>query len=327
MDLIVQFVDALFTVVYNRRIFDRRLEASMDHLQAIRIFTRVVETGGFGRAALSLNMPNATVSKWVKSLETHLGVTLLERNTRSVSVTTDGAAYYERTRHLLSELDDVEATLGRSQANPKGILRIDTGGSTASGIIIPKLPAFCSRYPDIQVRLSVTDRTVDLVSENIDCAIRGSAATLDLVTRRLGSLRWTTCASPAYLAKHGIPRRPQDLIDRNMPVVGYFSATTGLPQPLQFRHGDEDITLENPRQDVLVNESNAHLATALNGLGLIHTMDFMVRPFIEKGELVPVLENWRPAPLQVYMVYPPSRRYSTRVRVFIDWVSTLFAER
>ena len=109
----------------------------MDHLQAIRIFARVVETGGFGRAALSLKMPNATVSKWIKSLEEHLGVKLLERSTRRVSVTSDGAAYYERTRHLLSELDDIEATLGRAQASPRGALRVDAGGSIASGIIIP----------------------------------------------------------------------------------------------------------------------------------------------------------------------------------------------
>ena len=153
----------------------------MDHLQAIRIFARVVETGGFGRAALSLQMPNATVSKWIKMLEAHLGVKLLERTTRNVSVTTDGAAYYERTRHLLIELDDIEATLGRAQANPRGALRVDTGGSVASGILIPALPLFRERYPDIQVQLSVADRTSNLIAENIDCAIRSTSNDPDLV--------------------------------------------------------------------------------------------------------------------------------------------------
>ncbi|AMO93117.1 bacterial regulatory helix-turn-helix, lysR family protein [Collimonas fungivorans] len=297
----------------------------MDHLQAIRVFVRVVETGGFGRAALSLNMPNATASKWVKSLETHLGVKLLERNTRRVSVTTDGAAYYERMRQLLSELDDVEATLGREQANPRGVLRVDTGGSTASGILIPALPAFLARYPDIQVQLSVTDRTVDLVAENIDCAIRSSANDLDLVTHSVGKLAWTTCASPAYLAKYGTPKRPQDIVEGSMPVVGYFSATTGITQPLMFCRGREVITLERVRHDILVSESNAHLATALAGLGIVHTLDFMVRPFIEQKRLVPILVPWRPDPLAVYIAYPPSRRYSTKVRVFADWVAALFA--
>jgi DNA-binding transcriptional LysR family regulator len=296
----------------------------MDHLQAIRIFARVVETGGFGRAAQSLQMPNATVSKWIKTLETHLGVKLLERSTRSVSVTTDGTAYYERTRHLLIELDDIEATLGRAQASPRGALRVDTGGSTASGILIPALPAFCARYPDIQVQLSVTDRTADLIAENIDCAIRSTSNDPGLVTNPIGALAWTTCASPAYLAKHGTPKHPCEIVDNNMPVVGYFSASTGLTQALQFCRGDERITLDRPRNNVLVSESNAHLATALAGLGIVHTLDFMVRPFIEQKKLVPILTQWRPDPLEVYVAYPPSRRYSTKLRVFVDWVTTLF---
>ncbi|WP_396333690.1 LysR substrate-binding domain-containing protein [Burkholderia anthina] len=297
----------------------------MDHLQAMRVFFRVVETGGFGRAAHSLNMPNATASKWVKSLEAHLGVKLLERNTRRVSVTTDGAAYYERARQLLSELDDIEATLGRDQASPRGVLRIDVGGSTASGIVIPELPAFLARYPKITVQLGVTDRTTDLIADNIDCAIRSTSDDPNLVTRPIGKLAWTTCASPAYLAKHGKPKHPQDIVDKNMPVVGYFSASTGMTQPLAFRRGKETITLEHVRNDVLVSESNAHLATALAGLGIVHTLDFMVRPFIEQKKLVPVLARWRPDPLEVYIAYPPSRRYSTKVRVFADWAATLFA--
>ena len=297
----------------------------MDHLQAIRIFARVVETGSFTRAAESLDVPNATVSKWVRSLETHLGVKLLERTTRSVTVTTDGAAYYERTRHLLSELDDIEATLGRSQAGPRGALRIDTGGAVASAILIPALPAFRARYPDIQVRLSVTDRTADLIAENIDCAIRSTADDPDLVTHSIGSLGWTTCASPAYLARHGTPKHPREIVDRKMPVAGYFSASSGLTQPLRFRRGDDHITLDGVHNDVLVSDSSAHLATALAGLGLVHTMDFMVRQSIDQGQLVPVLTRWRPDPIEVYVAYPPSRRYSTKVRVFVDWVTALFS--
>lgn len=297
----------------------------MDHLQAIRIFARVVETGSFTQASQSLDIPNATVSKWVRSLETHLGVKLLERTTRSVTVTTDGAAYYERTRHLLSELDDIEATLGRAQASPRGALRVDTGASVASGILIPAMPTFRARYPDIQVRLSVTDRTADLIAENIDCAIRSTADDPDLVSHAIGVFEWTTCASPAWLARHGTPKHPRDIVERHMPVAGYFSASTGATQPLRFRRGEERIALEGVHHDVLVSDSSAHLATALAGLGLVHTLDFMVRPAIERGELVPVLARWRPDPIQVYVAYPPSRRYSTKVRVFVDWATALFS--
>jgi len=296
----------------------------MDHLQAIRVFCRVVETGGFNRAAQSLQMPNATVSKWVRSLETHLGVALLERNTRRVQVTNEGTAYYERMRQLLAELDDVESTLGRTHANPRGRLRVDTGGSTASGILIPALPEFRERYPDIHLDIGVTDRVVDVIGENVDCAIRSTASDGSLIARRIGRLRWTTCASPAYIERYGVPDHPRQILTGSYPVAGYFSARSGLVQPLHFQDQDGAFQIE-PVTSVTVNESNAHLATALAGLGLIHTLDFMVRPSITRGELVPMLEPWRPDPLDVYIVYAPSRQLNAKVRVFVSWITEVYA--
>lgn len=296
----------------------------MDHLQAIRVFCRVVETGGFNRAAQSLQMPNATVSKWVRSLETHLGVPLLERNTRRVRVTSEGTAYYERMRQLLAELDDVESSLGRAHANPRGRLRVDTGGSTASGILIPALPEFRERYPDIHVEIGVTDRVVDVIGENVDCAIRSTASDMSLITRRIGKLRWTTCASPAYVERYGMPDHPRQILTGKYPVAGYFSARTGVVQSLHFRDNEESFQID-PTTSVIVNESNAHVATALAGLGLIHTLDFMVRPSIEQGELIPMLEPWRPDPLEVYIAYAPSRQLSAKVRAFVSWVTEVYA--
>lgn len=296
----------------------------MDHLQAIRVFCRVVETGGFNRAAQSLQMPNATVSKWVRSLETHLGVALLERNTRRVQVTNEGTAYYERMRQLLAELDDVESTLGRTNANPRGRLRVDTGGSTASGILIPALPEFRERYPDIHLDIGVTDRVVDVIGENVDCAIRSTASDGSLIARRIAKLRWTTCASPAYIERYGVPDDPRQILTGSYPVAGYFSARSGLVQPLHFQDQDGAFQIE-PVTSVTVNESNAHLATALAGLGLIHTLDFMVRPSITRGELVPMLEPWRPDPLDVYIVYAPSRQLNAKVRVFVSWITEVYA--
>lgn len=297
----------------------------MDHLQAIRIFLRVVETGSFTSASQSLDVPIATVSKWVRALEARLGVKLLERTTRSVRVTTDGAAYYERTRHLLGELDDIEATLGQAHASPRGLLRIDTGGAVASGILVPALPAFRARYPGIQLRISATDRTANLISENIDCAIRNSATDPDLISQPIGKLAWTTCASPGWLARHGVPRHPRDIVEQKLPVAGYFSASTGAIAPLSFRRGDEAFALEGVHSDVLASDSSVQLASALAGLGLVHTLDFMVRPSIEAGALVPLLQEWRPEPIQVYAAYPPSRRYSTKVRILIEWAAGVFA--
>lgn len=296
----------------------------MDHFQAIRAFTRVVETGSFTRAADSLQMPPATLSKAVQALEKKLGVRLLERTTRRVNVTADGQAYHQRARQLLDELDELEATLGRDQANPRGRLRVDSGGSIASAILIPALPTFRRQYPDIEVELGVTDRTVDLVEENIDCAIRSSAQDPSLVARPLGGLAWTLCASPDYLARRGTPRHPQQIVDDGHDVVGYFDSRGGS-FPLRFMHGGQPLRLELPGA-VRVNESNAHLAAALAGLGLVQTLDFMVRPAIAQGQLVPVLQDWQPAPMAMYAVYPPSKQLSTRVRVFLRWVGELFAD-
>lgn len=298
----------------------------MDHLQAIRIFARVVETGSFTQAAQSLDLPNATVSKWVRELEARLGVTLLERTTRSVAVTGEGADYYARTRPLLSELDDVEATLGQDRASPRGELRVETGGAIASWIIIPALPAFRARYPDIRIRLGVSDRNVDVIEGNIDCALRGSADDPGLVSRPLGSFTYTTCASPAWLARHGTPKHPRDIVDKKMPVAAYFAASTGVTQPLKFRRGGEDITIDGFEAEVLVGDSHAHLATGLAGLGLVQTLDFILRPAIAQGALVPVLTRWCREPAQLYAAYPPSRRHSTKVRVFIDWVEDLMRD-
>ena len=148
----------------------------MDQIQAMRIFVRVVEAGTFTRAADSLNLPKATVTKHVPALEERLRVKLLNRTTRRVTVTPDGAAYYERTVRLLTDLDDIEASMTNARANPRGRLRIDVGTSVAQLLIIPHLAEFHARYPDIQVDLGVSDRTVDLIGDNVDCVIRGGRA-------------------------------------------------------------------------------------------------------------------------------------------------------
>ncbi|WP_426197249.1 LysR substrate-binding domain-containing protein [Massilia sp. DWR3-1-1] len=295
----------------------------MDHLQAIRVFARVIETGSFNQAARSLEMPGSTVSKWVADLEAGLGVKLLERSTRKIGVTAAGALYYDSTRRLMAELDDLESTLGQGQASPRGMLRVDCGGATASALLIPALPAFCARYPDIDLRLTVNDRNADLLSDNIDCAIRSGADDPTLVSRLLGQSRWTTCASPAWLSRYGTPTTPQQISAAKMPVVSYFSSTSGLAHRLEFEKDAERISLQHLGTRVAVNESNAHLAAALAGLGLIQTADFIVRPHLASGALVAVLADWERPPLQIYLAYLPSRRDNARVKAFSAWATGL----
>src|SRR5262245_29264418 len=178
----------------------------MDQIQSIRVFARVVEAGTFTKAAESLDLPKGTVTKLVQQLEARLKVKLLNRTTRRVTVTPDGAAYYERTTRLLNDLDDIEASMTNAQAKPSGRLRVDVGTSVAQQIIIPALADFYRQFPDIQLDLGVTDRPVDLITDNVDCVIRGGdLLEQSLVARRLGNVPLVAVASPAYIKAHGKP--------------------------------------------------------------------------------------------------------------------------
>ncbi len=296
----------------------------MDQIQSMRVFARVVEAGTFTKAATSLDLPKGSVTKLVQHLEARLKVKLLNRTTRRVTVTPDGAAYYERTARLLNDLDDIEASMSNAQANPSGRLRVDVGASVARLIVIPALAGFYARYPDIQLDLGVSDRPVDLIGDNVDCVIRGGEL-LDqsLVARRIGSIRLVTVASPAYLARHGVPAHPEDL-ERGHATVGFFSPTSGRPHPHLFSKEGETHELTS-RYQVAVNDSNAHIAAVLAGLGISQTAAFSAAPYLANGELVEVLPGWTRPPLPVHVVYPPNRHLSAKVRAFVDWAAELFA--
>jgi LysR family transcriptional regulator, regulator for bpeEF and oprC len=298
------------------------VNAKLNLVLAMQVFARVVEAGTFTKAADSLKMPKATVTKLVQGLENHLRVKLLNRTTRRVTVTPDGSAYYERAVRLLGDLEDIESSVSNAQANPKGRLRIDVGGSLASRFLIPKMPAFVERYPEIQVELGVSDRPIDLLSENVDCVIRGGPLTEQaLVTRHVGDSLWVTCATPAYLARYGTPTHPSELESGHV-IAGHLSARTGRPSPLVFEREGKRIEIEG-RHRVAVNESNAHLAAARAGLGIAQMPAFMLQE-VAKGELKAVLAAWQPAPLPVHVLYPPNRHLSAKVRAFVDWAAALF---
>lgn len=296
----------------------------MDQLAAMRAFIRVVEAGTFTRAADLLDTPKPTVTKLIQSLEAHVRTKLLNRTTRRVTVTPDGAAYYERVVGLLTELDELDGSMTLSQASPRGRLRIDVGTSLAVLIIIPALPDFHARYPDIQIDLGVSDRPVDLIAENVDCVVRGGELTdQSLIARRIVELHFITCAAPSYLARHGEPRHPSDL-ERDHHVVSFFHPRTGRPIPFDFALGAERAEVRG-RYIVSVNDSNAYVAAALVGLGVIQAPAFMVRPHLDAGTLQPVLSDWTVDPMPLHVVYPPNRHLSSKLRVFVDWIADLFA--
>ncbi|MET1114815.1 MAG: LysR family transcriptional regulator [Comamonas sp.] len=298
----------------------------MDQIQAMRTFARVVEAGTFTHAADSLALPKATVTKHVQALEERLRVKLLNRTTRRVTVTTDGAAYYDRAVRLLADFDDMEASMTQARATPRGRLRVDVGTSVARLLIIPHLAQFQQLYPDIQIDLGVTDRTVDLISDNVDCVIRGGELSdQSLVARRIGNLEFVTVATPEYLARHGTPTHPRD-IESGHRYVTYFSPVSLRRYPLEF-HREGEIIEIGAGAHLTVNESNAYVVSLVAGQGIGQITTFQAQTHLERGELVALLPDWPQPTLPVYVVYPPNRHLSAKVRAFVDWTAELFASK
>ena len=297
----------------------------MDSLQAMRIFCRVVEAGSFTRAADSLDIPLATASRLVHDLEAQLRVKLLQRTTRTVAVTADGEAYYDRTVHLVRALDEINSAFGSDHARPVGKIKVDTSASLASSFLIPALPGFHQRYPGIEIELCVGDRLTHMIIENVDCAIRGGPLVDEsLVARTVGHAAWMTCATPEYLARYGTPLCPLD-IQQGHRMVNFVSARTGKVVPATFGKGAELIHVESDAF-LSVNEGNAHLAAGLASVGIIHSFEYKVRPYVISGKLVPILESWRPAPYPYQVVFPQNRHMSQRLRLFIDWLVEMFGK-
>lgn len=295
----------------------------MDQLLAIRAFARVVEAGSFTRAADTLDMPKATLSKLVQELESHLGARLLHRTTRRVTVTPEGQDYYEKSRRIVLDLEDIDSSVNAARGKPRGLLRIDVGGSTARDVLLPALPEFLARYPDLRIDLGVSDRSVDLISDNVDAVIRGGPlGNSSLIARHIGDAQLITCATPAYFKQFGVPAYPDELKNGHR-LVAYLSPQTGRAFPFRFARQGESVDIKADHR-VGVNESNAHLAAALAGLGIIQTFTYAAGAALKAGALREILKDWRPPAYPFHVVYPGNRHVTQRVRVFIDWLVERF---
>lgn len=297
----------------------------MDKIGAMRAFVRVVEAGTFVRAAESMDLPKATVTRLIQTLEQELGSKLLNRTTRKVTVTGEGSMYYERASRLLGDLDELESSLTHVRASPRGRLRIDMPPSIGTAVILPALPDFCARYPEIQLELGLSDRPVDLIADNVDCVVRGGQVVdQSLVARRIGEVARVCCASPAYLARHGRPEHPSELAGGHA-VVRFTSPRSMQPYPFVLCKDGERHELAGCN-GITVNEAGGCLAAALAGLGILNAFEYMAAPHLRSGALVPVLPGWQSDSAPIYVVYPPNRHLSNKVRVFVDWVAQLFAD-
>lgn len=294
----------------------------MDRFDAMRVFTRIVECRSFTQAADDLGLPRSSATDAIKALEARLGVRLLQRTTRHVRPTLDGEAYYQRCLRVIAEVEDADSAF--VGAKPRGLLHVNVHGTLASHFVVPHLPEFLARYPDIELQISEGDRYADLVREGVDCVLRvGRLVDSDLVARSLTTLDEITCASPGYLARYGMPASIDELVGHHM--VGFRSSATGSVLPLEF-------VVEGKAREVMlpfavaVNGAETYAAAARTGLGLIQAPRYRLEADFQRGALVPVLPDWRPAPLPVSVLYPRARHLSSRLRVFIDWLAARFRE-
>jgi LysR family transcriptional regulator, regulator for bpeEF and oprC len=299
-------------------------EVKMDRLQAMKVFTRVVETGSFTRAADSLDLPRASVTIVVQQLEAHLKVRLLQRTTRRTSLTPDGAAYYERCLRVLADIEEMENSFEHTGKIPRGKLRVDMPSAVGRMLVMPNIADFHNRYPDIALMMGFGDKPVDLIQEGVDCVIRvGALEDSTLVARRIANYHSVTVASPAYLLDHGTPTSIDDL-QRHV-AVNYFWAGTGRLMELTFEVDGKPIHVKM-RGNISVNDADAYLAGALEGVGIIQAPRFMALSHLQSGRLVEVLSAWKPLPMPISAIYPHSRHLSPTVRVFVDWIAELFGE-
>lgn len=294
----------------------------MNQVLAMRAFIRVVEAKSFSRAADQLELPRSTISKLITDLESHLGVKLMQRTTRTINITEEGWGYYRRIVKVVADIDEADLAVRDNKNKPQGHLRIDVQVSFAHHMLIPSLPEFHRQFPDITLSLGVSDRTINIVGEGVDCAIRaGGIQDQSVVARKIIDLDYVTCASPDYLRSRGMPQGPQDIADNHNKII-YFSSSSGKIVPLIFKRKDE--TREITESQFSANEGETVINLMLAGLGIAQHLRAFVQPHIDSGRLIPVLQEWHQPALPFYVVYRQNMHQNERLKVFIHWLMSRF---
>ncbi len=288
----------------------------MKSLAGIAAFVYAAEQQNYAIAARILGISPSAVAKAIVRLESHLGVRLFNRTTRSVSLTEEGALFYERCKHIINDLNDAEATIVQSRGRPRGRLRVSVPHIVGHHLLMPILPTFAERFPEIELDIDFEDHIVDLVTEGIDVVIRsGELTDSGLIARPLGEQHFVICGSPGYLSRYGRPETPSDLTRHA--CIHFKYPSSGRIAQWAFVH-DQDRSML-PR-GLTINNSDAALRAALDDMGLVHLPVYMARPRIEDGSLVPVLTSYMAKFGSLYLVWPSNRQLLPKVRAFVDTV-------
>ena len=293
----------------------------MDRLASMRAFVKVVEAGSFVRGADQLGISTTSASRLVAELEEHLGTRLLQRTTRKLHLTDAGQRYFERASQLLSDIEEAEEEVGSATTTPRGRLRISVGQTFGVRQLSSVFPRFQEKYPDVELEVFATDRRVDLIEEGFDLAVRMSLEIpATYVARRLCAIRVVVCGSPGYLATRGTPAVPQDLASHNCLTV----PSGGFENRWLFEGAEGAITVQ-VRGDYRSDSGDLLRAAALAGQGLVYLPTFIVGEELARGELVPLLREWKTPSLEARVVYPTRRFVSAKVRAFTQFLQEEFA--
>lgn len=294
----------------------------MDRLSAMRNFVAVIETGRFSRAAKKLAMANATITESVKNLERHLGVRLLDRTTRHISPTWEGRAYYDRCRAIIAEVDALELALSESTSTPRGHLRVEAPAALGHAYLVPNLPGFAARFPDLKTTVLLNPGPTGLVEGGIDVALQlGELKDSRLVARKIYDGRYVACAAPGYLARCAEPIHPRDL--RTMNCLGFYAPHTGRMLEWRFSRGKEKWK-HLPSGSLQFNSSEALIDVAIRGGGVIYMLDVLIKPAVSAGQLKPLLPEWTTLQRPIFLVHPHKHHVPPKVRCFAEFVEHLF---
>jgi DNA-binding transcriptional LysR family regulator len=290
----------------------------MDRFAAMRVFTQVVDSASFAKAADRLGVSTSAASRQVADLEAHLQTRLLNRTTRRVSLTESGRSFYERAVQVLADLDEAEREASRAAVLPRGTIRLTAAVTFGVRHLGPLVAAFLGRYPSVALDVSLSDRIVDLVEEGFDLGVRiGAVGTESLAARKLGETRLVVCASPDYLAAHGTPQVPEDLAGHNCFTYEYVSPR----DQWRFREASGRERSVRVKGSLHSNNGELHAEAAAGGVGIAFEPDMIVMPYVRAGRLVPLLEDFLPPPMPIYAAYPSRKHLSAKVRVFVDFLA------
>ncbi|PWW03428.1 LysR family transcriptional regulator [Hoeflea marina] len=293
----------------------------MDHLKAMRVFERVAERASLAMASEDLGLSRGSASAIVSQLERHLGVQLLERNTRSLRLTEDGLRYLERARGILGEVELLEEEIGSAEHAARGRLRIQAPSGLVRLVIAPSLPGFFADHPQVELELLSRNSLPDFVGDQIDAAlVVGELPELDIVARHVGRIPFVTVASPAYLARSGEPASPEDLARHA--CISALSTVNGARVPWRFRIGEDTVpvAINGP---AAFESGDSAVASAVRGLGVLQLASYLVYDEIRAGRLRTILDGFRPPGRDLNIVHPRHRLKPKKLRVFEDFLLQL----